>query len=127
MTRKKHIDNFLAPTQSRDNPANLFMFIKSRPGKPNQRKGQNKKFMNFAHFCEFCCFFLGKTSTIHIELLFRNAPGKSSRTDLSLVWFAGATPEFMCFSGLSPAKLSVRIRSGGRSFREGGGQRGRSS
>ena len=29
----------------------------------------------------------------HIELLFRNAPAKSSWTDLSLVWFAGATPE----------------------------------
>ena len=34
-----------------------------------------------------------KTSTIHIELLFRNAPVKSSWSDLSLVWFAGATPE----------------------------------
>ena len=52
--------------------------IRSRPGKPNQRKGQNEKFMNFAHFCEFWCFFLGKTSTIHKELLFRNAPAKSS-------------------------------------------------
>ena len=29
----------------------------------------------------------------HIELLFRNAPAKSSWTDLSLVWFASATPE----------------------------------
>ena len=27
MTQKKHINNFLAPTQSRDNPANLFMFM----------------------------------------------------------------------------------------------------
>ena len=26
--------------------------IRSRPGKPNQRKGRNEKFMNFAHFCE---------------------------------------------------------------------------
>ena len=34
--------------------------LRSRPGKPNQRKGQNKKFMNFAHFCEFWCFSLGK-------------------------------------------------------------------
>ena len=33
---------------------------RSRPGKPNQRKGQNEKFMNFAHFCEFWCFSLGK-------------------------------------------------------------------
>ena len=27
MTRKKHINNFLASTQSRDNPANMFMFM----------------------------------------------------------------------------------------------------
>ena len=27
MTRKKHINKFLAPTQSRDNPANLLMFM----------------------------------------------------------------------------------------------------
>ena len=60
--------------------------IRSRPGKPNQRKRQNEKFMNFAHFCEFWCFFPHrKTSTIHIELLFRNAPVKSSWTDL--LWF----------------------------------------
>ena len=35
-------------------------FFRSRPGKPNQRKGQNEKFMNFAHFREFWCFSLGK-------------------------------------------------------------------
>ena len=52
-------------------------FIRSPPGKPNQRKGQNKKFMNLAHFCELVSF-LRKTSTIHIELLFWNAPAKSS-------------------------------------------------
>ena len=27
MTRQKHINKFWAPTQSRDNPANLFMFV----------------------------------------------------------------------------------------------------
>ena len=32
--------------------------IRSRPA--NQRKGENEKFMNFAHFCEFWCFSLGK-------------------------------------------------------------------
>ena len=54
---------------------------------------QTEKFMNFAHFCEFWCFSFRKTSTIHIELLFRNVPAKSSWTDLSLVWFAEATPD----------------------------------
>ena len=32
--------------------------IRSRPGKPNQRKGQNEKFMNFAHY-DFWCSSLG--------------------------------------------------------------------
>ena len=54
-----------------------------------------EKFMNFAQFLWILVFFfLGKTSTIHIELLFRFAPGKSSWTGLSLVWFAGATPDY---------------------------------
>ena len=47
------------------------------------------------------CVFLRKTSTIHIELLFRSAPAKSSWTDLSLVWFAGATPE-KSLTGVEP-------------------------
>ena len=38
----------------------LRISIRSPPRKPNQRKGQNEKFMNFAHFCEFWCFSLGK-------------------------------------------------------------------
>ena len=45
-------------------------------------------------------FFLRKTSTIHIELLFWNAPVKSSWTDLSSVWFAGATPVTIFFKHL---------------------------
>ena len=36
------------------------IIFRSRPGKPNQRKGQNEKFMNFAPFCEFWFFSLGK-------------------------------------------------------------------
>ena len=35
----------------------LEVILRSRPGKPNQRKGQNEEFMNFAHVCEFWCFF----------------------------------------------------------------------
>ena len=39
--------------------------FRSRPGKPNQRKGQNEKFMNFAHFCEFWRFSLGNKHDSH--------------------------------------------------------------
>ena len=41
--------------------------------------------------CEFWCFSLGKQArNSHIELLFRNAPAKSSWTDFFFFWFAGA-------------------------------------
>ena len=48
---RKHWVDFSFPAVSK---------IRSRPGKPNQRKGQNQKFMNFAHFCECWCFSSGK-------------------------------------------------------------------
>ena len=56
---------------------------------------RNRKSQKSLRFRCAKVIFLRKTSTIHIELLFRNAPAKSSWTDLSLVWFSGATPEIM--------------------------------
>ena len=47
-------------------------------------------------------FFLKKTSTIHIELLLRNAPVKNFMNWPFLVWFAGLTPDFFSFSSRSP-------------------------
>ena len=55
----------------------LLPTIRSRPGKPNQRKGQNEKFMISPNFVNSGVIPWEK-STIHIELLFRNAPAKSS-------------------------------------------------
>ena len=53
--------------------------IRSPPGKPNQRKGQNEKFMDFAHFCVNSGVFPWENKhDSHIELLFRNAPVKIS-------------------------------------------------
>ena len=66
-------------------------WFRSRPGKANQRKGQNEKFMKFAPIFVWIlvCSSLGKQAhDSHIALLFRNAPAKNSWTDLSLVWFA---------------------------------------
>ena len=44
-------------------------------------------------------FFLGKTSTIHIELLFRNAPGKVH--ELAFLWF-GLPGRLLIFGGEVP-------------------------
>ena len=52
----------------------------------NQTKGQKQKIHEFRPFWWLLVFFLRKTSTILIELLFRNAPVKSSWTDL-FFWF----------------------------------------
>ena len=53
-----------------------YMCLRSRPGKPNQRKGQNKKFMNFAHFCEFWCFSLGKQARFTLNFCSGMPPRK---------------------------------------------------
>ena len=70
----------------------LKMCIRSRPGKPYQRKGQNEKFMNFAHFCEFWCFSLGKQARFTLNFC-SGMPLRKVHELIFLVWFAGATPE----------------------------------
>ena len=67
--------------------------FRSRPGKPNQRKGQNDKFMNFAHFCEFWCFSLGKQARFTLNFCSRMPLQKVHELTFLLVWFAGATPD----------------------------------
>ena len=62
-----------------------------RQTKPQQ--GPKQKVHEFRLFLWILVFFFGKARAIHIELLFRCAPGKSSWTGLSLVWFAGVAPE----------------------------------
>ena len=59
--------------------------FRSRPGKPNQRKGQNKKFMNFAHFCEFWCFSLGKQA--RFTLNFCSGMPLRKVHELTFLWF----------------------------------------
>ena len=50
--------------------------FRSRAGKPNQRKGQNEKFMNFAHYCEFWCFSFGRQARFTLNFCSGNAPVK---------------------------------------------------
>ena len=63
------------------------------PRQTKPKKGPKRKVHEFRPFLWILLFFLRKTSTIHIEFLFRNAPRKSSWTGLSLVRFAGVTPD----------------------------------
>ena len=66
-----------------------------RQTKPKKRpKRKVHEFRPFFSWILVLFLRLRKTSAIHIELLFRNAPVRSSWTDLSLAWFAGATPDF---------------------------------
>ena len=53
--------------------------------KPNQRKGQNEKFMNFAHFCEFWCFSLGKQA--RFTLNFCSGMPLRKVHELTFFWF----------------------------------------
>ena len=46
----KQFDPHPFPGQSREVVYVYWFFFRSRPGKPNQRKGQNEKFLNFALF-----------------------------------------------------------------------------
>ena len=62
-----------------------YSIIRSRPGKPNQRKGQNEKFMNFAHFCEFWCFSLGKQA--RFTLNFCSGMPLRKVHELTFLWF----------------------------------------
>ena len=61
------------------------ILTRSRPGKPNQRKGQNEKFMNFAHFCEFWCFSLGKQARFTLNFCSRMPLRKVH--GLTFLWF----------------------------------------
>ena len=59
--------------------------FRSRPGKPNQREGQNEKFMNFALFCEFWCFSFGKQA--RFTLNFCSGMPLPKVHELTFLWF----------------------------------------
>ena len=55
------------------------------PRQTNQRKGQNEKFMNFAHFCEFWCFSLGEQA--RFTLNFCSGMPLRKVHELTFLWF----------------------------------------
>ena len=58
------------------------------PRQTKPKKGPKRKVHEFRPCLWILVFFLRKTSTIHIELLFRNAPAKSSWSSWTdLFWF----------------------------------------
>ena len=66
--------------------------IRSRPGKPNQRKGDNEKFMNFAHFCvNSGVFSLGKQA--RFTLNFCSGMPLRKVHELAFLWFG--LPEWL--------------------------------
>ena len=82
-------------------------FIRGRPGKPNQKKGQNEKFMNFAHFCEFWCFSLGKQA--RFTLNFCSGMPLRKVHELPFLWFGLPGPllileTFLAILGLKCAR-----------------------
>ena len=81
------------PRQDIDPGNSHSLLNQESPRQTKPKKGPKREVHEFCPFLWILVFFLGKTSTIHIELLFRNAPAKRSWTDLSLVWFAGVTPD----------------------------------
>ena len=83
-------------------------FSQESPRQTKPKKGPKRKVYEFRPFLWILVFFLGKTSTIHIESLFRNAPARSSWTDLSLVWFAGATGTVQRAVGARPTSGGSR-------------------
>ena len=69
-------------------------FVRSRPGRPNQRKGQNEKFRNFAHACEFWCFSsFGKKVRFTSNFCSRLPPGKVH--ELAFLWFGNLCKLFL--------------------------------
>ena len=79
------------------------------PANQTKWRAKTREVHEFRPFLWILVFFLGKTSAIHIELWFQSAPGKSSWTGLSLVWFARVTP------GGDPARVEPFFGALGRS------------
>ena len=72
---KKHINNFLAPTQPGDNPANLFMFYVFFFGgiKRDKLNGTNRFLQNLrfpAVFCESLRFPAVFCENLHFQMLY---------------------------------------------------------
>ena len=87
--------------------------VRSCPGKPNQRKGQNEKFMNLAHSCEFWCFSLGKQA--RFTLNFCSGIPLWKVHELAFFWFG--LPGWLLTMFLKRAFRHARVRFWNARFR----------
>ena len=60
-------------------------FHQESPRQTKPEKGQNEKFMNFAHSCEFWCFFLRKQARFTLNFCSGVPPEKVH--ELAFLWF----------------------------------------
>ena len=90
--------------------------LRSRPGKPNQRKGQSEKFTNSAHFCEFWCFSWGKQA--RFTLNFCSGMPLWKVHELTLLWFGlpGPLLNYSIFSEFSGMKKQHKHKLFGPDF-----------
>ena len=73
----------------------------------NQRKGQNGQFTNFAHFCEFWCFSLGKQA--RFTLKFCSGMPLRKVHELTFLWFGLPGPLLTrIFTFLGALKIGTR-------------------
>ena len=91
------------------------IFCQESPWQTKAKKGRKRKVHEFRPFlANSGVFVLGKTSTIHIELLFRNAPEKKVH-ELAFLWFFLPGP-LLILGNQCPAHCSVFMYS--TSFQE---------
>ena len=72
-------------------------WVQESPRQTNQRKGQNEKFMNCAHFCEFWCFSLGKQARFTLNFCSRMPLWKVY--ELTFLWFGLPGHSWNCVIG----------------------------
>ena len=89
-----HVRAFPASIRELSPPKRLF-FSGVAPANQTKERVKTKSSYEFALFCEFWCFSLGKQAPFTFRNLVPECPcEKFMNLGVSLVWFAGATPDF---------------------------------
>ena len=76
------------------------------PANQTKERAKKEKFMNFAHFCEFWCFSLGKQARFTSNFCSAMPPGKVH--ELAFLWFGLSGRLLILFLGFSVLKGRLR-------------------